>query len=126
LNQIIKTYLNSFSYAWQGILYLFKNERNAKIHAFATIVVLTMAYCFHIKAIEWIALLLAIAIVLMAEAFNTAIEKLADLVTLMENESIKRIKDMAAGAVLMAAISAFIIGLIVFLPKIMLAIKICR
>ncbi len=112
-----KKRLLSFKYAFNGIVLLIRNEHNAWIHCFAAVSVVVCGLIFNLKAMEWIAIVLAIGMVLAAEAFNSAIEVLADKVSPEYNEAIKRTKDLAAGAVLLLALAAAVIGLIVFIPK---------
>ena len=76
-----------------------------------------IGFLFHLNAYEWIEIIFAIFIVVITEAINTSIENLCNAVTMEQNDQIKKVKDIAAGAVLMSAITAVIIGLIVFLPK---------
>jgi len=110
--------LQSFKYALRGIILLFKNEHNAWIHLFLMICAISLGFYFDISGIEWITVILSIGIVLAAEAFNTAIEQIANFIQPDQDKNIARIKDLAAGGVLFTAISAFIVGLIIFLPKI--------
>lgn len=111
--------LKSFKFAFNGIRLLITREHNAWIHCFAAICVIIAGFAFDISTTEWIAVTFAIGTVLAAEAVNSSIEAIADLVSPEYNEAIKRTKDLAAGAVLIFAISAAIVGLIIFVPKIM-------
>lgn len=111
--------LKSFKFAFNGIRLLITHEHNAWIHCFAAICVIIAGFAFDISTTEWIAVTFAIGTVLAAEAVNSSIEAIADLVSPEYNEAIKRTKDLAAGAVLILAISAAIVGLIIFIPKIM-------
>ena len=111
--------LKSFKFAFNGIRLLITREHNAWIHCFAAICVIIAGFAFDISTTEWIAVTFAIGTVLAAEAVNSSIEAIADLVSPEYNEAIKRTKDIAAGAVLILAISAAIVGLIIFIPKIM-------
>ena len=111
--------LQSFKYAFNGILILITSEHNAWIHCFAAICVIIAGFCFGLSQTEWIAVSIVIGAVLAAEAVNSSIEALADLVSPEYNEAIKRTKDLAAGAVLLMAIAAAIVGCIIFIPKIM-------
>ena len=113
----LKKRLHSFKYAFQGVSYLFRNEHNAWIHLFITACVIAAGFLLRVSTNEWIALIFAIGMVLAAEAFNTAIEALADVISSNYNQLIKRAKDVAAGGVLLAAIAAVVIGLIIFIPK---------
>ncbi|NDW12812.1 diacylglycerol kinase family protein [Bacteroides sp. 214] len=115
----LKDRLRSFVYAWQGIIILIRNEHNAWIHLFAVITVTALGFIFSITATEWIAVILCFGLVLAAEAFNTAIEKFVDHVSTEHHPILGKVKDLAAGAVLICAIAAAIVGLIIFLPYIM-------
>lgn len=110
--------LKSFRYAFNGIRLLIRNEHNAWIHCFATICVLIAGFIFELSNTEWIAILIIIGAVFSAEAINSSIEAISDLVSPEYNEAIKRTKDLAAAAVLILAIIAVIIGIIIFIPKI--------
>ncbi|MCF2580730.1 diacylglycerol kinase family protein [Bacteroides caecigallinarum] len=111
--------LRSFKFAFNGIKLLITKEHNAWIHCSAAFCVIIAGFAFDISTTEWIAVTFAIGTVLAAEAVNSSIEAIADLVSPEYNEAIKRTKDLAAGAVLILAISAAIVGLIIFVPKIM-------
>lgn len=115
----IQARLKSFVYAFEGVMYFIKHEAQALIHLIAIVAVIGAGYWFNISLTEWIAVIFAIGIVISAEMLNTAIEKLTDMVSPQINEQAKIVKDLAAGAVLIASLTAFIIGLIVFLPKIL-------
>lgn len=115
----LKKRLKSFKFAFNGIILLITREHNAWIHCFVAVCVIIAGFAFDISTTEWIAVTFAIGTVLAAEAVNSSIEAIADLVSPGYNEAIKRTKDLAAGAVLILAISAAIVGLIIFIPKIM-------
>ncbi|MFN4811351.1 MAG: diacylglycerol kinase family protein [Bacteroidota bacterium] len=115
----IQARLKSFVYAFEGVMYFIKHEAQALIHLIAIVAVIGAGYWFNISLTEWIAVIFAIGIVVSAEMLNTAIEKLTDMVSPQINEQAKIVKDLAAGAVLIASLTAFIIGLIIFLPKIL-------
>ncbi len=108
----------SFRHALDGIIYLARNEHNARVHLFVFAGVVLAGFIFHLSAMEWIAVLIVSGAVFTAEAFNTAIEKIADFVCPEFHEKIKPVKDVAAGAVLFTAIAAAITGLLIFIPKI--------
>ncbi len=101
---------------------MFHTQVHAKIHACVTLGVIAAGAGFGVSRLEWLALILAIGLVWTAEALNTALELLVDLVHPTWDERAGRIKDVAAGAVLLASVSAFSLGLLVFLPKIALLI----
>ena len=112
-----KRRLGSFVYAVSGFSYFFITQHNAWIHAVATATVCILGFIFHLSAIEWIAVIFAMAMVWVTELFNTAIEKSMDHLSPAEHPDVKMIKDISAAAVLAAAIAAFIVGLIIFIPK---------
>jgi len=114
---MLKERINSFKYAFKGIGLLF-TEPNAKIHLVFTILTIVGGFFFSVSKIEWCILILAISIVLAAEALNTAIEYLTDLVSPNHHSLAGKTKDVAAGAVLILAIGAAIVACIIFLPKI--------
>ena len=115
--------LRSFKYAFHGIWLLVRYEHNAWIHCFAAVCVVVAGAVLGLSAAEWIVITFAIGLVLAAEAINSSIEALADLVSPGYNEAIKRTKDLAAGAVLILAIVAAVVGLIVFVPKFIIFLK---
>lgn len=119
-NSKINKQLLSFAYALSGIKQFFKTERNAWIHLCVMLCVIFLGLIFSITSTEWVAVTLCFGLVLGAEAMNTAIEYLANYCTTEKNEQIRKVKDIAAGAVLLCAIAAIAVGLIVFLPKIKL------
>ncbi len=108
----------SFKNAFRGLISVYSTQRNAKIHLGMTLIVIAVGFLLKISAIEWLAVLFAIGFVWASECFNTALEKLTDLVSPQYNDLAKISKDAAAAGVLIAAISAAAIGLIIFLPKI--------
>ncbi len=110
--------LLSFKYALSGIKSFFQSEHNAIIHLVATLVVISLSIIYKVDKYEAIALLFAVAFVWVTELLNTAIEKLADFVSPNYHPKIKFIKDVAAAAVLIAAMVALIVGGIIFIPKI--------
>lgn len=112
--------VTSFRYAFQGIKHLFTHEPNSWIHAFVMLCVLIAGFVLHIAVSEWLAIVIVIGFVMAAEAFNSAIECLGDAVSEEHNNYIKHAKDLAAGAVLLSAITAAIVGLIIFIPKIVM------
>jgi diacylglycerol kinase (ATP) len=114
----VKAFLMGFVYAIKGVVYLFTSQRNARVHLFAAVLVVAGGFYFSISTTEWIAVVLSIGMVIAAEAFNSSIEELVDIVSPDYNKSAGRIKDLAAGAVLLIAIAAAVVGLVIFLPKI--------
>jgi diacylglycerol kinase len=115
----LKKRIFSFGFALKGIFELIKSEPNARIHLVATFCAVATGFFLRISGIEWCAILIVISLVWATEAFNTVIEKLVDHLFPEYHETARVIKDIAAGAVLISAIIAIIVGLIVFLPKLM-------
>lgn len=114
----IKRLRKSFGYAFKGIDNVIEHEPNMKIHVVVAILVVIMAFILKVSIIEWIILVLLIGAVLAAETINTTIENLVDMYTKEYDEKAKIVKDTAAGTVLILAITSAIIGLIIFIPKI--------
>lgn len=110
--------LASFRHAINGLRVMFLEEHNARIHLFATIVVLILGFYFRIDFAEWFAVLFSIGLVLSMELVNSSIEKICDEITKERKESIKKIKDLSAAAVLVSAIISAVVGLLIFVPKI--------
>ena len=115
----IQNRLRSFRFAGEGIYSFILKEHNAMLHFMATIAVITLGVLTGLSLGEWMAILLSIGLVWVAEMFNTCIEKLIDFIAPGYHQQIKFIKDVAAGAVLVAALIAFAIGLIVFIPHLL-------
>jgi len=115
--------LKSFSFAIKGVFSLFKGEPNARIHLVFACLVLALAYYFDVEKWEWVILIICITLVIAAEAFNTAIESLTDLASPDKHPLAKKTKDIAAAAVLICAISAAVIGLIIFVPYFILLLS---
>ncbi len=115
-NFTITARLNSIADALTGVGHLIRDEHNAWIHLVATLLVIGLGFYFSVSTEAWIALVLAISMVWLAEGMNTAVEVLADAVSKEHNELIAKAKDVAAGAVLLTAIGAGVIGALVFYP----------
>ena len=112
-------FTKSFGFALNGILYAFKTQPNFKVHSALIVMVTFAGWYFQLNGSEWLWILAAIAMVIISELVNTAIEVLVDLVSPAYNQKAGIVKDTAAAAVLVAAIIAIAIGLIIFLPKIL-------
>lgn len=113
----IRKMLRSFGYAFEGLSALFRYENNARFHLLAAITVMIAGIGFDVDLKEWALIALTIGGVWAAEAFNTALEKLCDLVLPDVHPQIKAIKDLAAAGVLIMAGVAIIIGVLVFGEK---------
>lgn len=118
-----KERMRSLKYAWAGLKVLYLGEANAKIHLFATFCAVLMGILTKISATDWIFLLFVISLVWICELFNTAIELLCDKLTDEYDGLIKKVKDLAAAAVLVSSFLAFIVGLHLFLPPLTYSIQ---
>ena len=114
----IRKCINSFCYAFKGLKLLVGSQNNARVHLLATVVALNAGFFLNILKTEWLWLLLAIALVWITEAVNTATEKLVDIISPEYNAKAGQVKDLAAAAVIIAGLFAFITGLILFTPYI--------
>ena len=115
--------LKSFSYAWSGLKYCFTTQTNFKIHLFFAALAILLSLNFHVSILEWLIILLCMMSVLCIEMVNTAIEKLCDVAQTEFHPGIKTVKDISAGAVLVSAMISFIIGGIIFIPKIIISLN---
>ncbi|RJR13649.1 diacylglycerol kinase family protein [Candidatus Parcubacteria bacterium] len=109
----------SFQFAFDGFLYALRTQRNLRIQLIAAIVVITLSTFLPMNMIEWAILFLLIALVIVAEILNTAIEKTIDLIVTEYNPLAKTIKDLSAAAVLFIALTAVVVGLFIYLPKLL-------
>lgn len=113
----MKTYFKAFSYAWMGIIHGASRECNVKSHLITAIIVLLAAWWTGISRVEWIIVLVLIGLMIALELLNAAVERVVDLVTVEKHLLAKQAKDLAAGAVLVFAITSAVIGALIFLPK---------
>ena len=113
-----KNFFEALKNSSNGIVHAVKEQKNLKIQLFITLIVVIFSIVLQINKIESLFICMSISFVIFAEVFNTAIEKTVDLVTEEYNEKAKIAKDIAAGAVTIASINAVIVGIIVFLEKI--------
>lgn len=114
----LKDRVRSFGFAFKGIGYTFKTQHNIWIHCFLAVTVIAFGFWLEINRPEWLFVIFAIGFVLVSELFNTAIEVLVDHISPENNPKAGLTKDIAAGAVLVSAITAALIGLFIFVPKI--------
>jgi diacylglycerol kinase len=114
----LKKFFLGFVYAFQGLAILLKTERNFKFHLFAFFCISITSFIFRINQSEWFAILIISSVILTAEAFNSALEKLCNHLHPEIHPAIKSIKDIAAASVLISSIIAVIIAGIIFLPRI--------
>jgi diacylglycerol kinase len=115
---MIQKTMKSFRYATRGIGKVIKTENNAKVHLIATVAVVFLGFFMRISLRDWCWLIVSMAFVWVTEIINTCIEKIVDIVSPEYSSKAGAIKDMAAGAVLIAAIAALLIGCLVFYPYI--------
>jgi diacylglycerol kinase len=113
----------SFRHAFQGILLVIRTQHNAWIHLTATIAVIALGLCLPLVHWEWAALIFALGLVWTAEALNTALEFLADEISQEQRPRLGHAKDAGAAAVLLAAITSAVIGVIVFLPHLLVLME---
>src|ERR1700754_4746616 len=106
----MRKFIRGFGYAFNGIWHAAATQLNFRVHLVAALVAVWVGYALHISKDEWLWIILCIALVLVAELFNTAIEFLVDLVSPEYNKQAGLVKDMSAGAVLVTAIGALTIG----------------
>lgn len=112
--------LRSFEYAWRGFIRLIATEQNARIHFLVTCFVGALAIGFKISRIEAAVLFFAVVLVFVIEIFNTAVEKLLDIVHPERHDQIAYVKDALAGAVLIAAVIATVVFFLIFYPRFLL------
>lgn len=115
--------LRSLGYALNGLLILLREEHNARLHLLGAVLAVTAAFFLHLSRMEWILILLCIGMVFILEIINSAVERLADHISPGRHRLIGQAKDLCAGAVLMGAMTAFAIGAIIFIPKILQIIR---
>lgn len=115
MNRLIK----SFGYAFNGLRLFFLKEKNGQLELLAAIVAIILGFWLSISTMEWCIVLLCIGGVLSLEMLNSVLEKLVDHIHPEKHSNIKIVKDMAAGAVLWFSIITSIIGLLIFLPKLL-------
>lgn len=114
----------AFKYAWQGMRALLRYEHNARIHLVAAVLAIAVGFFFGITTTEWCLIVLCIALVISAEAVNSAVEALADKITLEHDPLIGRAKDLGATAVTLLALAALAVGCIIFIPYIIEWVKV--
>jgi len=115
-----KKRLIGFKFAWRGLVEVFKEERNFKVHVTITLLVIITGFCVKLSTLEWTIIFLVISHVLVAEVFNSVIERVIDYIKPDIHPLARSIKDIAAGSVLIATMFAIVIGAIILLPKIYL------
>ena len=115
----MKNRIHSFKAAFNGISIAFKSEWNFKFHFLAAIAAITLAFYIDLNSVEFSIILISIGLVISMELINTSIEYLCDFIHPEKHDAIKKIKDISAAAVLISSIISLVIGILVFLPKIL-------
>ena len=113
----MKAFLRGFGFAFEGIAYVWRTQRNARIHAVVAGLVIAAGIYFRVTAIEWAVLCLTIGVVFSAEMFNTVAELAVDMLIQHRHPLAKAAKDAGAGAVLVTVIAAVGVGLVIFGPR---------
>lgn len=117
MNKYLTKRRKAFTYAFKGIATLIRGEAHAKLHVISAIAVIIFGFIFKVAPWEWVAVIICIGGVFMAEAFNSAIERLADRITREHDPLIGQAKDLGAAAVLLFSIATLAVAAIIFLPK---------
>ena len=113
-------FIRGFGFAFKGIFHACKTQLNFRVHLFCAAIAILLGWYLKLSTAEWLWIILSISMVLLTELINTAIELLVDLVSPGYNEKAGHIKDMCAAAVLVMAVTSLVIGVIIFLPKLIL------
>lgn len=116
----MNTRIKALRYAFSGLKDVFQNEIHFKIHISITLLIIALSILLKLSTIEWSIILMSIVSVLSLEIINTSIEIMCNYVQPQQHPTIKRIKDLSAAAVLTTVVGVIIIGLIIFIPKIIL------
>lgn len=112
----IKRLYKSFIYAFRGLFKTFREEQNLQIQAVAAIFIIVLAVLFQVSRFEWSVLIIIIALVILAEIINSAVERVTDVLKPRINSYVKEIKDIMAAAVMLASITALVVGIIILGP----------
>lgn len=112
----VKKVVKSFGYARKGIAYVFKNERNFRIHCLLAFFVIMLSFFLHISVFEFFVVLIMSCVVMVLEMINSALEKCTDIVKPRLSYQVEIVKDIMAGAVAVASLFALIIGIFIFIP----------
>ncbi len=115
----VRARAQSFRYALRGIGIIFKTQHNAWLHGVSTVIVVVLGFWLHISEVEWAVILLSVTSVLAAEAFNTAVEIDINLTSPDFHPFARDTKDVASGAVLITALGAALVGIVIFIPKVL-------
>lgn len=109
----------TFKYALEGIKYAFSTQPNFRVHTLAALGVVTGGWFFGLSSLEWVIIIVTICLVFIAEMLNTALESMTDLIEEKSHAKAKIAKDVSAGMVLISATTAVVVGLVIFIPKIL-------
>lgn len=120
MHSYLRNRISSFRCAFKGLSDLIRHQPNARIHLLAAVIVVVLGFYCHISRMEWVALSICITLVLALEALNTALEYLTDLVSPEFHPLAGKVKDVAAAAVLLVAVGAVVVGLLIFIPHLLL------
>lgn len=119
-----KYFIDALFFAFEGIKTVIKEERNMRVHLTMALGTIILSFYLNVSKLEWLVLIIVIFLVLLTEIMNTLFENVVDMITHHHYHAIgKKVKDMAAGCVLLSSLLAIIVGLIIFIPKMYLLIK---
>jgi len=108
--------IKSFTYAFRGLFKIFREEQNLQVESISAIIVIALGFIFQIKPLEWCAILICIALVILMETVNSAVERMADVLKPRIHSYVKEMKDIMAAAVMLASLLSVAVGLIIFIP----------
>jgi diacylglycerol kinase len=123
VKKTLRYQLSTFRFAFNGLRVFFTTEIKSQIHLLLTCIAIIAGVLFKINGLEWAVIVFAIGLVFVAEIFNTAIESIVDQLVPQKNKWAGIAKDFSAAAVLIAALSALVIGILIFLPKLLLLLN---
>jgi undecaprenol kinase len=106
----------SFTYAFRGLFKIFREEQNLQVQSITAIITIALGFAFQIKPIEWCVILICIALVILMETINSAVERMADVLKPRIHAYVKEMKDIMAAAVMLSSLLAIAVGLIIFVP----------
>ncbi|WP_346857706.1 diacylglycerol kinase family protein [uncultured Draconibacterium sp.] len=115
--------IKSFTYAFNGLRILIKEEHNARVHLFAAALVILVSFLLKLNQTEWLFVILAIGLVLSAEIVNTIAENICDFISTEKHPKIKNIKDLSAAYVLISVFTSLVIAALVFIPRLQILVN---
>ena len=119
----MRKFIRGFGFAFKGLAYAAKTQLNFRVHLGAALLAVILGFALKLSVAEWLWIMLSCAMVLVTELLNTSIETLTDLVSPEYNKLAGHVKDVAAGAVVVAAVFALVTGVVIFLPKLLLLLN---